>query len=276
MSRPQFDVGGIQVIATVLAAVTGAVLASYLGVVGTIVGTAVASGVTTLGSGILRHYLGRGRDRVKAAAPVIVHRAQGLAGTWGPWSGAGGPGAESSVGEPSEAVAKSVAESASEPVSAVLAVDAAASGPDGGSGSDGESGGDGGSGSDGGESGDGDARKARRKRLWIRYGIPAISVFLLVIIGVTIVELAAGKPLSSVVWGKAGSGTSVGSVFTGHESSSSSSTPSATTSAQPSASSNPSSSAQPSATAIQPTEGTTTGTTTTQPSTQASPAAIGG
>jgi hypothetical protein len=222
MSGPRYDVSGIQVSATVLAAVVGALLASCLGVVGTIVGTAVASGVTTLGSAILRYHFHQTRDRVKAAAPVLAQRAQGLAGTWGPWGSTHSSGAEPSAPE-----------SVGEPA--------------------------------------GGARKERRKRVWIRYAIPAISVFVLVIIGVTVWELAAGKPLSSVVWGKPGSGTSIGSVFTGHDSGGS---PSPSTPAQPSSSATPTGDATP--TATQPASSNTSPAGTSQPSTQPSATSTAG
>jgi hypothetical protein len=239
MSRPRYDVSGIQVSATVLAAVVGALLASYLGVVGTIVGTAVASGVTTLGSAIFRYHFGRTSDRVKAAAPVLAQRAQGLAGTWGPWGSTHASGAEPSAVEPS---------ADDEP-------------------GDDEPG--------DGEPGDGAARKARRKRLWIRYAIPAISVFVLVIIGVTVWELAAGKPLSSVVWGKAGSGTSIGSVFTGHDSGGSPSSPSPSTPAQPSSTATATSQATATPTATQPASSDTSPAGTSQPTADPSSASAG-
>ena len=229
MSRPRYDVSGIQVSATVLAAVVGALLASYLGVVGTIVGTAVASGVTTLGSAIFRYHFGRTSDRVKAAAPVLAQRAQGLAGTWGPWGSTHASGAEPSAVEPTAD----------------------------------------------GEPGDGAARKARRKRLWIRYAIPAISVFVLVIIGVTVWELAAGKPLSSVVWGKAGSGTSIGSVFTGHDSGGSPSSPSPSTPAQPSSTATATGQATATPTATQPASSDTSPAGTSQPTADPSSASAG-
>jgi hypothetical protein len=237
MSGPRYDVSGIQVSATVLAAVVGALLASYLGVVGTIVGTAVASGVTTLGSAILRYHFHQTRDRVKAAAPVLAQRAQGLAGTWGPWGSTHSSGAEPSA--------------------------AGVSGPDGEPG-----------GQPGGQPGGGDVRKARRKRLWIRYAIPAISVFVLVIIGVTVWELAAGKPLSSVVWGKPGSGTSIGSVFTGHDSGGSPSSPSPSGPARPSSSAAPTGNATP--TATQPASSNTSPAGTSQPTAAPSATSTGG
>lgn len=233
MSRPRYDVSGIHVSATVLAAVGGALLASYLGVVGTIVGTAVASGVTTLGSAILRYHFHQTRDRVKAAAPVLAQRAQGLAGNRGPRGGA----------QPSDAGASA-------------------------SGSDHEPGG-------------GPAGGDARKRVWIRYAIPAVSVFVLVIIGVTVWELAAGKPLASIVWGKPGSGTSIGSVFTGHDSGGSPSSPSSPSSsgpAQPSSSATATgkAAATPTPTATQPASSNTTPASTSQPTTQPSAAATSG
>jgi hypothetical protein len=68
MSGRRVDVSATQVIASMLAAVTGAVAASTLGIAGTIIGTAVMSVASTAVAAIYKHYIGRSRERLRAAA----------------------------------------------------------------------------------------------------------------------------------------------------------------------------------------------------------------
>lgn len=58
--------------------------------------------------------------------------------------------------------------------------------------------------------------RSGRRRVWRRYGVPALAAFVLVLACITGFELAAGKPISSLVWGKSGNGTSIGSLFSGN------------------------------------------------------------
>jgi len=90
------------------------------------------------------------------------------------------------------------------------------------------------------------------RRVLIRYWIPAITVFVLVMGGITAFELVAGKPVSAAVWGKTGSGTTIGNVFSGGSSSTKKNT------------TNPS---------VQPSSGasTSTGQSSTAPSSAATP-----
>jgi hypothetical protein len=68
MNGRRMDLSATQVIASMLAAVTGAVAASYLGVAGTVIGAAVMSVASTAIAAIYKHYLGRSRERLRAAA----------------------------------------------------------------------------------------------------------------------------------------------------------------------------------------------------------------
>jgi len=80
MSGRRIDLSATQVTASMLAAVTGAVAASYLGVAGTVVGTAVMSVASTAAAAVYKHYIGRSRERLRAAreaaarsAPLLAH-----------------------------------------------------------------------------------------------------------------------------------------------------------------------------------------------------------
>ena len=68
MSGRRIDLSATQVIASLLAAVTGAVAASTLGVAGTVIGTAVMSVASTAIAAVYKHYIGRSRERLRAAA----------------------------------------------------------------------------------------------------------------------------------------------------------------------------------------------------------------
>jgi hypothetical protein len=76
------------------------------------------------------------------------------------------------------------------------------------------------------------------RRQWLTYGGVTVGAFLVVIAVVTIFELSVGKPVNAVVWGKHGTGTSVGNVVSGHNSPQKVTHPAttATPSAQPSSS----------------------------------------
>jgi hypothetical protein len=225
MGRPRLEVSAVQVVATVLAAVTGALLASYLGVVGTIAGTAVASGASTMATAVYRHYLGRTRDRFHE---VRAHRTE-------PES-AGETATAPPVGEASPATRQEpVQPTRRQPavtdarVPTFTAARVATFTPHGDKAGQGKP-------ADRGRpaSVDGADRTqvmgaASRFRTWrgqlwnrrvlVRYWLPALAAFVLVTGGITGFGLAAGKPVSSVVWGKSGSGTSAGSAVTGGSSS---------------------------------------------------------
>jgi hypothetical protein len=58
-----------------LATITGAVAASRLGIAGTIIGAAFMSLASTVGAAIYKHYLGRSKERLRAAAVNLAPRA---------------------------------------------------------------------------------------------------------------------------------------------------------------------------------------------------------
>ena len=53
------------------------------------------------------------------------------------------------------------------------------------------------------------------RRQWLAYGAVAAGLFLVVMAGITIVELSVGKPLEAAVWGRHATGTSVGNLVSG-------------------------------------------------------------
>ena len=198
MAQPKGDFTAVQLVATVLATVTGAVLASSLGVVGTVTGSAIASGVSTSATFLYRHYLNRTSERIRAVAPALVQRTRGRAA----------PRADSTPTPPERMVVVGAGEEIRRlPAAAgriTLAADGAPADP---------------------------PRKPRRRlsrRALLAYWGLALGAFILVMACVTVVELAAGKPLPSVVWGKSGSGTSIGNTFSGGRSTSTKPSPATT------------------------------------------------
>lgn len=194
MSRPRLEVSGVQVVATVLAAVTGALLASYLGVVGTIAGTAVASAASTTATAIYRHYLGRTKERLGEVGPALSKRSHRQS----PPVGTTTLESETRLDiAPQTRLDRAATERvptftphqpATEPATANLPVGASWK--------------------------DRLLGVVRDRRVWLRYGLPAIAVFVLVTAGIAGFELASGKSVSSAVWGK----TSVSSTSDGSRS----------------------------------------------------------
>jgi hypothetical protein len=195
MSDRRFDMSGQQITASVLAAVTGAVLASYLGVAGTIIGTAVMSVAGTAGTAIYKHYLGRTAGRLKETAKVAAaHRAAEwmTAGTRTaamPGRAAGdkndtGPAGTQDPAPPGNGRVGPAGEAGRD--------DSAAATPAG--------------------------WLARWRAavlgwpMWLRLAAASAVVFVGVIGAVSVVEVAAGKPLQTVVWNHKASGTTVGNL----------------------------------------------------------------
>ncbi len=226
MSDRRFDVSGLQIMASVLAALSGAILASYLGVAGTIIGTAVMSVAATGGTAFYKHYLGRTAEHLKETAPVAAaHRAA-------EWMTAGTRTAahSSASGRAAAAASGTGAGRDTEPdEGADAARDSAATG-DTGTTRAAESGQDADTAQDtaAGQTRQGDAAAAARPgwlarfratvRGWPRWlQVAAVSavVFVGVIGVVTVIEVAAGKPLQTVVWNHKASGTTVGNLVGG-------------------------------------------------------------
>ena len=173
-----------QLTAGALAAVTTTFLASYLGVAGTIIGAGLSSIITVLGSYIYTTSLRRTADKVTAAAPLVRVRALSPGR---PPSEPPPPGRHARPPAPQETGSPARADDPS----AVAAAEAAAA-----------------------PEGPGRWRAAWRAVVE-RYGYRrlvamVVGVFVVIIGAVTLVEVAAGKPLSDVVRNEQGRGTTIG------------------------------------------------------------------
>src|SRR5579875_1866048 len=236
MSGRRIDLSATQVIASVLAAVTGAIAASYLGVAGTIIGTAVMSVAGTAGAAIYKHVLGRGQEKLKSAAaqmsPAAYRRPRRTADpasaeteilpAYREWRRppSAGPATRWDTGRATEPLAgpgtrwgagrggQTVPAGWTRPVggngagqldwrAAATRRDTLTGGP--GAGRPGPRGSAGG----------------RRRPRWLVPAAAALGVFLAVLGLVTAFEAAAGKPLDALIWGRHGTGTSVGSLVSG-------------------------------------------------------------
>jgi hypothetical protein len=100
------------------------------------------------------------------------------------------------------------------------------------------------------------------RQQWLTYGGVAAGFFVIVVAAITVFELMIGKPVSSALHGRPGSGTSLGDTFSGHSSPKQKVTthPSSTSSATPTGSTTPS-----------PTPSAVTSSGTPAPSTSVAP-----
>lgn len=147
-----------------LAAVTSALLLSTLGAVGTLAGAAVGSIAATIGTNLYTQGLAKSREKVARAQALARWRSAGLAGA----RGGSKPGPES----------VSELNASAEPVESA---------------EPGESG----------ESGDAEEGSGWRERFralpWKRIGLASLAMFVVVVAAITIVELLAGRSVSSIV-----------------------------------------------------------------------------
>ncbi|GAA3509231.1 hypothetical protein [Georgenia daeguensis] len=177
---------GVQVTASALAAVTATGLLSTLGVAGTIIGAALSSVVTVLANYLYTSSLRRTAARVAAAPPVRKVRARTHAGTTATIALSDGPTDGSTVA----LEAATVVDGSVPAVAGGSTAAAAAAG------------------------GRADRLRAAWRAVVDRYGyrkivITVVAFFAAVLAAVTLVELAAGKPLANVVRGEEGAGTSL-------------------------------------------------------------------
>lgn len=180
---------GVQVTASALAAVTATGLLSTLGVAGTIIGAALSSVVTVLANYLYSSSLRRTAARVAAAPPVRKVRARTLTGTTATIALSDRAGDGSTVALEAATVNGFAAPAAATGSTAVGSAAGAAG-----------------------------SRTDRLRAAWRsvvdRYGyrrivVTVVAFFAAVLAAVTLVELAAGKPLSNVVRGEEGVGTSL-------------------------------------------------------------------
>lgn len=183
-SDRRFEITGTQVVASLLAAITGAIAASYLGIAGTIIGTAVMSVASTAGAAVYKAYLGRTARRLKTKAPVIAQRAaERMTAT--STRGGGTQHGQANGDTPTRA-------------------DRTYAGPvRPGRGKTGRP---------------QSAGWLRRQPRWVLAALASLAIFAGAVAGVSVVELAAGKPLSALVWHHKGTGTTVGGLVGGQSS----------------------------------------------------------
>ena len=162
----------VQITASVLTALTSTVALSYLGVAGTLIGAAVAAILTAFANYLYTRSLVRTRYVVTTLAPRVV-RAPGETAVLPALRGA-------------RATVIAQAPSAATPGAPSEAEDGSRRSP---------------------EALMAPARRSRRP-----YVVTALVTFVLVIAAVTVVELGFGKPLSDVVRGNEGSGTTISGV----------------------------------------------------------------
>jgi hypothetical protein len=203
----KIDLSGGQVIAGVLATLTAAIATSYVSRWGTLVAAAVVSAISTAGTAIYRYYISRTGEKLRSAAPVVRQRVNiygaGLNRRSNAGRGAGQPQDPRSAGH--------AFPSGHGPVGPGGGADAVteklpALGNRGGA--------DDGTGMTGLDGQDEPARSPWRSH-WLTLALVAAGIFATVIVGITVIEITAGKSLSALIWHKGGSGTTVGSVVDG-------------------------------------------------------------
>jgi len=207
MSGRRIELSATQVIASMLAAVTGAIAASYTGISGTVIGVAAASVISTAGAAVYKHYLARSQEKLRSAAVVIAPRvrATGLAAHRG-WPATAGE----SAGTASRPAQAATAHAAGQPGSRQLMPDQVATdvfpaiAAGGGSGSAPATGPTRRAGQPGGPGGGGGFR-----RRWLTWVAAAVAIFVVTMGVITAVEVAAGKPLDALIWGRTSQGTTV-------------------------------------------------------------------
>ncbi|MGC5165716.1 hypothetical protein [Luteimicrobium sp. DT211] len=193
---------GVQITASALAAVSSTLLLSYFGVAGTIIGAGLASVLTVLGNFVYQRSMLRAHEKVAAALRTGARL-----------------GAGASAAEAARTTAVSGASSSARSGGGPEATGSSGSGatPPVGSGS----------------ADDAEAHAAKR-RVRRRLVVAAISLFAAIVAAVTVVELVAGKPLTNVLHGTDGSGTSISDVTGSRSGGGSAPAPTSTTTKDPS------------------------------------------
>ena len=224
MSGRRIELSATQVIASMLAAVTGAVAASYTGIAGTMIGVAVMSVASTAGGAVYKHYLGRSQERLRSAAVVIAPVIAPLANHHGT---AGHRRRASEHAQATASQARADAGPAAHKGTATGQLSGWPWSPDSPvtdefpAVSDGASGGWGQPPAETGDPADtpnagheapGQATAGRgsARRRWLAVAGMALGVFVLTLAAITAVEVAAGKPLDALIWGRHTAGTTIG------------------------------------------------------------------
>ena len=144
-----------------LAAVTSAVLLSTLGAVGTLVGAALGSVAATVGTNLYSQWLAKSHEKVTSVQALGRWRSAGLAGV------------------------RASSEPATAPTSSSVAEAAEVADP-----------------AEGGDTEPAPSWQERLKTLpWKRIALLSLAMFVVVVVAITIFELAAGRSVSSIVGG---------------------------------------------------------------------------
>ena len=229
-----------QVVASALAAVSSTVLLSYLGVAGTIIGAGIASVLTIVGNNIYTRSILKTRRQMKAALqagvvlPVGKNGRKVLLPTLAGSHGQGAGGSDGSAGGPGEGTDATGSDTVALPAvggtgrgtdTAVLGPDdlegthlddlrtaagaQAVDGPDGATdlSEDGDASADEAAGDGTDDDAAGSGRPSRRTLI-----LSTVAVFVVLLVGVTLVEVIAGRPLSEILRGEEGSGTTISHV----------------------------------------------------------------
>jgi hypothetical protein len=166
---PRVQLSATQLIASALAAVTATIAASYLGISGTVIGAAIASLLTVTGNAVYSHSIHRTRERVRVVARTATQPIRPLA-TSGPLANE-----HLATGEHPDTSAHPDTSSRPDTRRDTFA----------------------------------GAAMPARSSTWRRAGFAAVGVFAAMLTILTSVELVSGRPLSDLVRGKSGSGTTV-------------------------------------------------------------------
>jgi hypothetical protein len=170
------ELSATQLVASGLATVTATVGASYLGVVGTLWGAAFMSVASTAGVAIYKHYLEQGREQIQVKRRFAQRQAE-----------------EATSADPTRTVVWPAGTEAGDPTQLLTGVGIGREEP---------------------PPQQGPARETVGwlKHRWLVLAAGAVSVFAVVMGGVTLVEALAGKPVSTLVGASSDSGTSFGNV----------------------------------------------------------------
>ena len=200
MSTRKIDLSGSQVVAGVLATLTAAIATSYLGVAGTLIGAAAVSVISTAGGAIYQYSLRRTSEKLRTAGPVVLRRANIHGAAERP-----GASGDAQAGAQGRDVAQTRSSAGQGRAWWQGGPDAATDGLP----APGQLGG-------GHKRTPPQAANGRRHPRWLMLTVTAAAIFAAVIGGITVIEKVAGKPLASIIWHKAGSGTTVGTVVDGN------------------------------------------------------------
>jgi hypothetical protein len=201
-TRPRLQLSAAQVLASALAAITATIAGSFLGVNGTVIGAAVASVLTVTANAIYAHSLRRTGERVRTAAPVarvrtathltqLGHRSTDdssrTAEHRGSFAAAATQPLAASTAPVQSASATPTATLTLPPIAAPIAAPT--------------------------------VRASTRPRPfagWRRLGIAAAMLFVTLLAVVTAAEFITGRPVSDLLRGTSGSGTTVFGASSGH------------------------------------------------------------